>query len=211
MFMPFYQLIKVSYPMKGVMLLLVVTLMCTNLNAQNDNIYTTDGDTIINCSIQSVSKGNIIYYLFNSEEHQVQAKAFYRNGIYVPLPELAVDFEAVPLDIYTGTYKGQNFEHYFDLYMQAKKKRNIGRGLTFFGFGVNLIGALILIQEQEGPDGIIMYFSGSAMMNVGIALWISGGVKTANNQKAMEGCKKDVRLTFGNTPNGIGFMLGLKY
>jgi hypothetical protein len=46
-------------------------------------------------------------------------------------------------------------------------------------------------------------------LNVGIPLWISGGIKRNNNRKMIEQINKTSKISFGITNNGVGLVLQL--
>ncbi len=53
----------------------------------------------------------------------------------------------------------------------------------------------------------IVFLTGLLIMDVGIPLWIAGGIKESNNKKAMKNCKKpDASLNLGVTENGVGLV-----
>ena len=54
-----------------------------------------------------------------------------------------------------------------------------------------------------------MYWGGALLTDLGIVLWISGGIKSKNNKRAMELTKRNVNLSFGPTMNGVGLLLSL--
>jgi len=61
--------------------------------------------------------------------------------------------------------------------------------------------------ENVGFYTITMFLSGFVIANVGMPLFISGGIRSLNNKKAMNKIDNYPKLTFGTTNYGIGLVL----
>jgi hypothetical protein len=196
--------------MKNAVLMLGILFISIIIHAQSDIIYTVNGDSIVNCKIQSVTKENLVSYSKDTESEQVIATAIVRDGTYIALSSLNFSDNAALNGIYTGKYKDHDFVYYNKKYNNAKRQRNIGRIMTFFGFGVAGMGAYGLMFGHVNNESFIFYYGGIILGNLGIPLWVWGGVRTANNREALENIKQASQLSFGATQNGVGFRLKLK-
>ena len=74
--------------------------------------------------------------------------------------------------------------------------------MTVAGFGAQVYG----LTDDTFTHGYI-FFGGTIVLSVGIPLWISGGIKASNNQKAMEIINRKTNLSFEATNNGVGLVL----
>jgi len=189
-----------------VMAILLVSLM---VEAQTDVIYPINGDSITNCKINTVLKGNLVNYSKKANNYQKPAKAISIHGKLIFLNEnSSIDSTLLNLLKHNTTEK-HDFGYYQQTYNESKRISHNGMILTFAGAVACGAG---IYQEESGNSGFIgaaLFFGGGLMTNAGIPIWISSGIKAANNRKAMERCKMDVTLNFAGTPNGIGFRLAL--
>jgi hypothetical protein len=109
----------------------------------------------------------------------------------------------------SGTTEKHDFDYSQQTHNESKRISHNGMMMPFVGAA--FCGAGIYLEESGngGFIGAVLFFGGGLMANAGIPIWISSGIKVANNRKAMERCKMDVTRSFGGTPNGIGFRLTL--
>ncbi|NOR86675.1 MAG: hypothetical protein GQ527_03610 [Bacteroidales bacterium] len=116
------------------------------------------------------------------------------------------------------TFSSGNYNYYYQQHLQAQKRKGTGMVLVISGVGFSVVGSVVMgINSDENGEidgsraqarsGAIMYIGGIIMTNIGIPLWISGGIKSGNNKRAMEKCKKPkLSLNFGLTNNGLGLV-----
>jgi hypothetical protein len=192
--------------MKNIFILFVLFFLALSIQAQSDIVYTTAGDTIKKCRITEVSKGNIVVYTKKFKDYKVEAYAIKRNGIYMVINTLAMDPMA-PLTEGKGLYRGREFEYYENIYINSMSTKNTGILLTFLGTTACVAGALTLHQNPNQIAGAILFMGGGLLADGGIALWIYGGIKSNNNRRAMQECKRGLNLTLGSTHDGFGFRL----
>jgi hypothetical protein len=179
-----------------------------NSNAQTDIIYPAEGGSIINnCRIDQIKSGNVVYYSIDSTQYHVVALAISQDGVYITLNSVVSATEPSNSSLQTGLYKGHNYDYYKNIRRGALAKRNIGIIFTFVGIGACAAGVAMLIEDKEDPAGTGLYFGGAILSDVGIILWIAGGIKSANNRKAMERSLRATNLSFGPTYNGVGLKL----
>lgn len=201
-------------------LFLFATIMFINImvQAQTDIIYLMDGDSIVDCKIYSVLKGNVVVYSIENSDHQVLAKAISRDGVYLLFAEIGL---YDPSNLQNSLYKGHDFDYYQDTYYRATSVKRTGMFFTFLGVTTCALGVLLLQPKtnsnsyyntnNSSPNvvAVMLFAGGGVVADLGIALWIYGGIKSANNREAMKRCENNVSLSFGATQNGIGFRLAL--
>jgi len=194
--------------MKTSLLGFVFIIITITVHAQKDVIYPEIGKTSIRkCTITKVSKGNIVHYIKDSIYSVIHAVAIRKDGKYIDLyPEL-IDDEILQ----KSTYADKSYGYYKKQYNVAIRGRNVGVGLTIAGIGAGVIavlarGSISYIPEFPGLLSIL-YIGGGVLTNVGITLWIAGGTKAANNYKAMNRAKNNVKLSLAFSDNGLGLRL----
>ena len=192
--------------MQKPLLIFAMLITAMSLNAQTDIVYTTDGDTIHSCSITEISKGNIVLYSKHFKDFQVAAKAISRQGTFIELGELPDDFFVTKEK---SLYRGHDYAYYEQTYQKAMKLKRQGALLTFLGLTVGTLGVFVTIDSPREIIGPLMAVGGGGLMDAGIFMWIYGGVKSANNHKAMKQCKQSPKLSFGTTSQGVGLRICL--
>ncbi len=119
-----------------------------------------------------------------------------------------------PQKEYNGYYKGKPESYYRDLAKKASKVKSAGILLTTAGTTGVITGALV-ISSATGPDsdekektGAIILLSGAILMDVGIPLWIYGGIKKRNNLNAADLAVKNhtTSLYLAPVQSGIGLV-----
>lgn len=184
------------------------------VRAQNeckDIIYTQEGDKILfNCCILEVRDANDVIYIKGNDTLDVRAYAITKDGEYLELVKnLNKPTEAVMHEIGDPEiYRGHNYAYYQRLYYGSKKRQGVGIFLTMLGVGLE-VGGFIMASNQYVTDEELttagnLILIGSLMETVGIPLWISGGIRKANNRKAMEEIEKNRGLSLGFNNYGVG-------
>lgn len=107
----------------------------------------------------------------------------------------------------SGLYRDHDYDYYGRLRSGALTKRNIGIGLTVAGISSVIAGAVGLANSPGNKSASILLLSGAIISDVGIVLWISGGIKASNNKEAMEMTKRNTNISFRTTSNGVGLVL----
>lgn len=97
-----------------------------------------------------------------------------------------------------------DYQYYEDLYNKAFSRRKIGNILTIFGASCGIVGIVLSTRADTDELGTALFMTGGIVINIGIPLWIAGGIKASNNKKAMEELKKQDSLTVGLSAYGIG-------
>lgn len=179
-----------------------------------DIIYPTDGESMIfNCCIYEVKNGNMVYYTREGDSAMVAAVAITKDGQYIDLKKYKsqLDDKGSPVINQDGLYKGYDYHYYNEIYKRASAQRGAGIFLTILGFGIEIAGFLSISNESSTDGnkeaGSILIVVGSIFETIGIPLWISGGVKRANNRRAIEEINRKMNLSFGATRNGVGLKL----
>ncbi len=194
--------------MKITAILFVALVSAMAVRAQSDIIYTTAGDTIKKCRITEVSKGNMVHYTKKFKDYKVEAYAIDRNGKYMAINTLAMDPTA-PLTEGKGLYRGHDYDYYENIFIKSMSTKRTGILLTFLGATTCVAGALTLQRNPNEVAGAMLFIGGGFMADGGIALWIYGGIKSNNNRRAMQECKRGLNLTLGPTSDGFGLRLGV--
>lgn len=207
-------LTKYINKMKKLVLLTFVLYMGIMAQAQNDVIYPAEGGQIIsNCRIDEVRSANEVYYTKDGMQSHIRAVAISQDGVYI---SLAGNMNGVTPKVTEqpqergGLYRGHDYSYYSQLRRGALAKRNTGIVFTFLGLGACVAGSMMLIDNPNDEAGAGLYIGGAVIGDIGIVLWIAGGIKAANNRKAMEQCHNNLKLSFGPTQNGVGLKLALR-
>ena len=202
--------------MKNLLLLIALIFIGPELFSQTDVIYPLEGDSIIrDCKIKDIYNGNIVHYVKNSETEVIAAVAIVRNGSYKNLigdePTNNNLNQNPIIENPQGQYNGHDYNYYNKKYRKARGQANVGAMMTLLGAGFSAYGYSLLLDDDSNNDvaGQIGFFSGVVLFNVGLPLWISGGIKKGNNKRAREKAQQAGSLSFGLTNNGIGFTLNL--
>lgn len=106
--------------------------------------------------------------------------------------------------------------YYQDTFQKAKRQERTGTVLTIAGLTCSTLGYFMVSQftYQNGDIamnatsmlGGILFLSGGILANVGIPLWISGGIKARNNEKIIK-----VRYSLRANIDPKGFGVGLNF
>lgn len=174
-----------------------------------DIIYPANSDDILfNCCIYEVRDKNLVHYIHEGDSLSIRADLIIKDGEHLDLkptfdePINVSNKSSVP----TGTYNGYNYEHYENLFHKATNLRNLGVGCTVFGI-VLVSGAYAssnTLTEEDRTFVNALFISGVILQNVGIAFWISGGVKRGNNKRVLLEMNRQLNLTFVGSRDGIG-------
>lgn len=211
--------------MKKFITLIVFSIISISLIAQNlanDIIYPADNSNPIkDCMIIKISSGNLVFYERNGIEQMIEAIAIKKDGQYIELNKVATTSATINSAFYSankGSYKGKDYDYYFDEHIKARNRKVTGIVLTFSGLAFSVIGLTkvsdnideagnITGNEDEAQSGALIYMGGLIMTTVGIPLWISGAIKDNNNKMAMRKCSDTkVSLNLGFTNDGIGLV-----
>jgi len=97
----------------------------------------------------------------------------------------------------SGTTEKHDFDYSQQTYNESKRISHNGMMMAFVGAA--FCGAGIYLEESGngGFIGAVLFFGGGLMANAGIPIWISSGIKAANNRKALDRCRQEVTLSFG--------------
>lgn len=187
------------------LILLVNSLL---VYSQNDVIYPEGGKAIIRkCTISDVIDGNEVHYSKDSITDVVKAVAIVYNGTYIDLYEHRFTKEI------EQPYKKAvvDYDFYNSNYNRAIRNRNTGIILTVSGLCASVLGGIYIGNPgNTKSDNIVfevLYIGGAVVANVGMILWVSEGIRAANNRKAMKGAVRNTKLSLGLSNNGIGLLL----
>jgi hypothetical protein len=200
--------------MKKLCTIILIGTFMTSFS-QSDIIYPLDGSNpIIECEITVIHNGNIVYYLKNETPRWVEAKSIKIKGLYTELNANNSNDNGLKSNIPNkqGVYRGHNYNYYQNLRIKSTNQRDAGMFMFFLGFGCEVAGYLMVIDDKITNDGAgqILILGGAILSNIGIPLWIAGGVKRANNKKAMELTQDKMNissLSIKPTNNGLGLVL----
>jgi hypothetical protein len=178
-----------------------------------DIIYTLEeGNIIFDCCVKEVKNGNMVQYVKDGDTAIVAATALIKDGQRLELsgPGKPQDNQMITSRP-DSLYRGHDLAYYQDAYRRARGQAGVGAFFTFFGIVCEL-GGLIIINSGDGegdPENIGkgLIIGGAVMGTIGIPILISGGVKRANNGRAIEEIERKTSLTFGPTNNGVGLTL----
>lgn len=209
-------------------LIIVLVLFCNVilLVAQEDYenprdvIYPYDENitTIRGVKIVDIVEGNIVLYHRDDKGYQIKASSVYRNGEYIVLSN-EIDYSNSTFKNTQSTKKSTNYMtdpeylRYTALYEGAKRRMGAGGFFTIFGTAGIVAGAIMLYDDTSQNDqaAAILYLSGSLAFNIGLPLWISGGVRKRNNYNAMQKRMNELTLSFGPSSSGQGVGLNLRF
>jgi hypothetical protein len=202
--------------MKNLLLIFALSFSCISAFNQDeckDKIYPVDNKNIIfDCCIYEVKEGNTVYYTREGDSLMIVAASITKDGRHIDLMNGAgqIENEGSPV-LPTGLYKDHDYEYYQKIYKSATAKRGAGIVLTIMGVGIVITGIVIQGKDNNSMknnlNGGALLALGFIFETIGIPLWISGGVKRANNKKAMEEIQKNMNLSFGASRYGIGLTL----
>lgn len=187
-------------------------------NKHNDVIYpVSENDSITDCHIIKIKGWNTIIFEKDDFQDTVLAIAAVKNGRFIDFrTRNEIKNNAYP-EIFSVTdeknvYKG---EKYYRLqYQQAKKQKNGGATLTLIGLFTGITSYVIIDNNNKKykPTGSIVnaaFIGGAVLFNVGVPIWISGGIKEKRSEEAMlYHQRKDLSVNLGITNNGVGIVFG---
>jgi len=191
--------------MKKLTVTIVILFGALFINAQSDIIYPSKSKKAIKrCKITQVSNINMVYYTKNYLSDSIEATSILKDGTYITFnktPEISVSERQ-------GYYKGHDYSYYQSKYKPAKRMQRIGIAITILGIGVGT-GIYFVAKSMDSMNAAKDEFLPASVIviNVGISLWVSGGIIASNNKKAIEKIKRDANLSFGVTNNGVGLVL----
>ncbi len=183
--------------MKKLILLMSILFSLIIVNAQTDIIYPAKSKiSIYNCKITEVRDGNIVHFNKDSVPDTVEAVAISKDGNYITLGtgEMAIYHSQNRL-------YNEHYNYYEKKYKRAKINKIFGVVLTIAGFGAQVYGL-----ANDTFTNMYIFYGGAIVFNVGLPLWISGGIKASNNKKAMNRTK-NINLSLSTTNNGVGLVL----
>jgi hypothetical protein len=176
-----------------------------------DAIYPQDGSKIIvDCCVLEIRGGNEVLYCKDGDTLSMTARAVSKSGAYFELQkdQDQVIEERPKLSDDSYLYKGHNYDYYQNLYYRAGIQQGFGIFLSILGVGLEVTGVVMAnkgeLYSSSYETGTKLIWVGSFCEIFGIPLWISGGIRKANNRKAMEEIDHLKSLTFGRNPDGIG-------
>lgn len=97
--------------------------------------------------------------------------------------------------------------YYKTTMVRATRMRNAGIILTSAAAG--LYAAALISANANTRISPIFLTTWFCAINIGVPLWIAGGIKRKNNRKKIEQISKTLRISFGITNNGVGLVLQL--
>ena len=176
----------------------------------SDIIYLPDGESMIfKCCVDRIEDGNLVYYSREGVKDSTRAMAVMVDDKYIELRAREASAEdllpsqahGVPEDKHSLSY----YQHEFE---KATLQKHVGIVLTFIGVFAEVTGYIFLMsntsEDYKQPMGAILLAGGIIMESVGIPLWISGGIKRANNRDAIEAMKKQsISLKLGLSGAGL--------
>ena len=200
--------------MRKILLSLAIVLSGMLIQAQEecrDIIYPTEYESIIfNCCIYEVTNGNQVHYTRGGDTVCIRADAITKDGQYIDLRKFRQHRESPAGNTYgpVGLYNGHDYDYYYKTSLNATSRRNCGIVFTFMGFLTESAALLMVstsVKESDKKIINIILVVGIVMENIGIPLWISGGIKRRNNLQIMEKMEMQEHLSFGPTRHGVGF------
>lgn len=111
-----------------------------------------------------------------------------------------------------------DYNYYLSESKRSLKTKKTGMFLSVFGVAASAFGYFHLldngggIRSEDGDAiiGSVAFIGGTLLANIGIPIWISGGVKYGNNKKAMAKIEnKQAQLKLGHTDHGFALILKL--
>lgn len=172
---------------------------------------------IVDCCIIEVKYGNVVSYIKDNERYIVEASRIVKDGksydllAYAPNPELEeLEADTEMLNAEPGTYREHDYEYYQLKFKGATQQRGFGIFLTVTGLAANVTSIVLASDGKTENDGlgVALNVYGIIGFNIGLPLWISGGIKRANNRRAMKKAKagsgSSQELRFGAIAHGVG-------
>jgi len=209
---------------KKALLLIIIIVYGLGLIAQNSNddiIYPLNKrKAIMQCQILEITEGNLVLYMLDGIDYEIKAIAVKRNGEYIDLKE----FDIKPIvetqsdnDNLDELYRGEDYNYYFKESKKAKKLKATGMFFTALGIGTSVIGFRGLRRyigtdreisnSKAATNSSLLFITGLVILDIGIPLWVAGGIKNSNNKKAMKKCKKpNPSLSLDISTDGIGLV-----
>ena len=108
-----------------------------------------------------------------------------------------------------GKYRGHDYDYYHMKYKGATQQWGLGIALAITGAAANITSIVLATDNNYRNDGtgVILNVYGIIAFNIGVPLWISGGIKRANNRQAMKKARANTAsirsLKFGTTSHGL--------
>ncbi len=210
--------------MKTIITLILFSIISISLFAQdleNDIIYPLNKKkAIVECQILEITEGNMVLYMLDGIDYEVKAIAVKRKGEYIDLKEFDIEPIIEPSSNNKDLpefWSGGDYNYYFEESKKAKKLKATGMFFTALGLGTSIIGYRSLrkyinndgeIHNSSGSRNTsLLFLTGLVIMDIGIPLWIAGGIKHSNNKKAMRKCKNpNASLNIGVNADGIGLV-----
>jgi|GEM_PF-2567441 len=191
--------------MKPILIILVLLHLYTVGYSQescSDVIFPVNqGESIVNCCIIRITNGNRVQYVKESDTAIVEASAIVYSGQHVFLSRNIQDPARVPGNNLAGITAEFEYSYYQPIFRKATRQRNIGIAMTFVGVFFEIIG--LAFSSTGSDDKLGWFIAGFAIRNVGIPVWISGGIKRGNNRRAMDYLRLKKLFSVGPASNGI--------
>jgi hypothetical protein len=176
-----------------------------------DIIYSQEGEKILfDCCIIEVRNSNNVIYAKGGDTLNILAHAITKDGEYIELvkSQNKAGYPNIQNESEQGLYRGHDFKYYEKLFYGSRTRQGFGVFFTVLGFGLEIGGIVIASDEYASDDDLAragnLILIGSLCETIGIPLWISGGVRKANNRKAMEEIQRNNGLSLGVSNYGIG-------
>jgi len=212
---------KKEFIMKSIFFIIISLFLLNpafSQNKHNDVIYPVSGnDSITDCHIIKIKGWNTIIFEKDDFQDTVLAIAAVKNGKFIDFrTRKEIKNNAYP-EIFSFTnekdvYKGE--EYYRLQYRQAKKQKKGGATLTLIGLFTGITSYVIINNNNKKykPTRSFVtatYIGSAVLFNIGVPIWISGGINEKRSEKAMlYHQRKDISVNLGITNNGIGIALG---
>lgn len=204
--------------MKKLVLISALVLLVMQTFAQElckDIIYPEDNESIIfNCCIYEVKDNNVVYYVREGDSAFIAAVSIIKDGQEIKLDNSDYQITEHSQNTYNdvtpdGLYNGKDYDYYLRTYQGATTQRNAGIFMTLIGLGFEIGGFIMAADGNYDNDNAAggLIIAGSILETIGIPLWISGGVKRANNKRVMEDMERGMNLSFGASHYGVGMVL----
>ena len=205
--------------MKKLLLITGLIVLSTSLFAQEkckDIIYPADGKSIIfDCCIYEVTEVNIVHYVRDGDTASIAAASIVKDGQEIKFGAISGQFNPSPYQIASPTHYEHDYEYYKRTYRYATNQKNAGIGFTIIGLLLETTGYVLIIDQNNKSAyqydvnkekmGVTFVVAGAFFETIGIPLWISGGIKRANNKKTIDAIEKSKNLSFEFTGTGVGF------
>lgn len=201
--------------MKRSVIFYACVLFALSAFAQNeckDIIYCQEGNRILfDCCILEVRNSTDVTYAKGGDTLSVSAYAITKDGEYLELvknPNKPAEVQQEPTE--QGLYRGHDYKYYERLFYGSRKREGFGVFLTLLGVGLE-IGGIVIASDTYATDKELttagnLILVGSLCETIGIPLWISGGVRKANNRRAMLEIKHNQGLSLGANSYGFGLV-----